>query len=161
MQFVSEDPELGKYYRDEETGISAFEKTKGGTPRFCAWLGAPEDFHNAPRTPWADSMEEALGFMEFQHFRCSACGKLNVRKPKKRWSDKCKDGKGHDWLPLSGKKKTQAGRKINMWMSDSQLSEIEELCAVTGNDKASTIRDLIALGLKCRRQMENLLGSNS
>ena len=43
--------------------------------------------------------------------------------------------------------------KINMWFSNAQLEEIEEIGAETGNDRASTIRELVALGIKRRRQL--------
>jgi len=149
MELVTSDPELGNYYHDAEAGVSVFEKTKDlETPRFCAWEGEVEGYKDASRTPWADSAEEAVGFLEFQQFRCATCGKMRARKDRKRWTDSCRDKAAHDWAPMTGKKKTQAGRKVNIWMAETQLMEIEDLCNETGNDRASTMRDLIALGLK-------------
>lgn len=162
MELMHADPELGNFYHDAENGISIFEKTKDvNAPRFCAWEGSWEEYREASRTPWADTTDEAVGFLKFQQFRCEACGKIRARKPGKRWSDRCGEAGVHDWGPMPGKKKMQPGRKINMWISDSQLLEIEELSTQTGNDRASTIRDLIALGIKCRRRMDELIGSDS
>ena len=158
MELINSDPELGNYYHDAETGISVFEKTKDlDVPRFCAWEGPVEGYKDASRTPWADNAEEAVAFLDFQQFRCSECGKMRARKEKKRWTDQCKDNAPHDWIPITGKKKSQPGRKFNLWLADAQLQEVEDLCAETGNDRASTIRDLIALGLKCRRQMNKFM----
>lgn len=162
MKLISDDPELGKFYHDEDSGVSVFEKTAGlDAPRFCAWEGENDEYDSASRSPWASSMEEAVGFLEFIQFRCSECGKIRARRSKKHWSDKCKIDGGHKWAPMPGKKKTQPGRKINMWMSDSQLLEIDQVCEETGNDRASTIRDLIVLGLKCRRQIDKFMGRDS
>lgn len=159
MELITDDPEVGKHYHDEESGISVFEDIKGESPRFCAWEGALETYPAASRTPWAASIEEAVDMLQFQQFRCANCGKMRARYPKKKWSDNCKDGGVHDWEPMPGKKKMQPGRKINMWIADSQLLEIEQLSNETGNDRASTIRDLIAIGLKCRRRIDNLTGA--
>ena len=158
MKLISDDPDVGKHYHDEEKGISVFENIQGETPRFCAWEGEIDAYPAASRTPWADSMDEAVGFLAFQQFRCATCGKMRARRAKKKWSDTCKDGGVHDWAPMPGKKKMQPGRKINIWMSESQLLEIEQLSNETGNDRASTIRDLVALGLKCRRRMDDFMG---
>ncbi|MFH1540203.1 MAG: hypothetical protein ABIH66_14710 [bacterium] len=156
MKLVPSEDETGNYYHDEATGCSVFENTQGDKPRFCAWAGEVDDYAAASRTPWADSMEKAVEFLKCQMFQCGKCGKTRARKEKKKWKDLCKDGGTHDWepMPMPGKKKTQPGRKINIWFADSQLLEIEEVSSETGNDRASTIRELVALGLKCRRQLD-------
>lgn len=155
MDRVESEREDGHYYHDAETGISVFEKTKGETLRFCAWEGPVEDYLKATRTPWADSLEKALEFMDKRDFRCEKCGKTRSRKAGKRWSDVCKEG-AHEWAAVPPKKKHMSGRKINIWFADSQLDEIGAVSDETGNDRASTIRDLVNLGLKFRRQFDNI-----
>jgi hypothetical protein len=154
MELVSSEENKGNYYHDEESGCSVFEKKQGEESRFCAWDGAVEDYAAASRTPWANSNEEAVEFLKFQQFRCEKCGRIRVRFDKKKWTDECKEGGGHDWAPTPGKKKQQPGRKINIWFSDNQLLEVEKVSDETGNDRASTIRELLSLGLKSRRQMD-------
>lgn len=156
MELISTEEGIGKYYHDEESGCSVFENTQGDEPRFCAWKGEVDDYQSASRTPWADSMEKTVEFMKYQQFQCEKCRKVRMRKEKKKWKDYCQEGT-HDWepMPMPGKKKTQPGRKINIWFADSQLLEIENVSDETGNDRASTIRELVSLGLKCRRQLDN------
>ena len=130
MQLVSSEENKGNYYHDEESGRSVFEKKQGEEARFCAWEGVVEDYTAASRTPWANSIEEAVGFLESQNFRCAK------------------------WAPAPAQKRHQPGRKINIWFSDNQLLEVEKVSDETGNDRASTIRELLAMGLKYRRQMD-------
>ena len=154
MQLVSSEENKGNYYHDEESGRSVFEKKQGEEARFCAWEGVVEDYTAASRTPWANSIEEAVGFLESQNFRCAKCDKTRVRYEKKKWTDECKEGGVHEWAPAPAQKRHQPGRKINIWFSDNQLLEVEKVSDETGNDRASTIRELLAMGLKYRRQMD-------
>lgn len=158
MKLISEEREDGNLYHDEEHGCSVFEWTECDPARFCAWEGVVDDYGSSARTPWADSIEEAVEFLAHQHFRCEKCGKSRSRKAHKKWSDSCKGGGTHVWEAVPPKKKHQSGRKINIWFSDTQLQEMEVVSDETGNDRASTIRDLVSLGLKFRRQLDNLAG---
>ena len=157
MQPVPTDREDGNHYHDEETGYSVFEYTKDEVPRFCAWEGSTDDYSKASRTPWADSMGKAIEFLKHKNFTCEKCGKIRARHHGKKWTDNCKEGT-HDWVAILPKKKSTSGRKINIWFADSQLEEIEVVAAETGNDRASTIRELVHLGLKFRRQLDKLAG---
>ena len=66
------------------------------------------------------------------------------------------DDSAHDWAAVPPKKKSASGRKINIWFADSQLEEVEKVAEETGNDRASTIRELVNTGLKFRRQLDKL-----
>ena len=156
MKPVQTDREDGKHYHDDETGYSVFESLKGEKPRFCAWEGSTGEYSQASRTPWADSMEKAIGFLGHKHFICEKCGKTRTRHHGKKWSDNCMDDSAHDWAAVPPKKKSASGRKINIWFADSQLEEVEKVAEETGNDRASTIRELVNTGLKFRRQLDKL-----
>ena len=158
MEPVSSEREDGIHYHDDEAGYSVFEYTRGDKPRFCAWEGTTEDYSKASRTPWAESMEKAIAFLNHKHFTCEKCGKNRSRHHAKKWSDICKDDSTHDWVVIPPKKKSTSGRKINIWFADTQLDEIEKVAEETGNDRASTIRELVHLGLKFRRQLDKLAG---
>lgn len=159
MKLVPTDREDGNHYHDDETGYSVFEYTKGEKPRFCAWEGPTADYIKASRTPWAESMEKAIEFLKHKNFTCEKCGKVRTRHHGKKWSDNCKDSGTHDWAPVAPKKKSVSGRKINIWFADSQLEEVESVAEETGNDRASTIRELVNLGLKFRRQLDKMAGA--
>jgi hypothetical protein len=158
MKLVPSDRKDGNHYHDEETGRSVFEYTEGEKPRFCAWEGITADYVKAARTPWAESMEKAIGFLEYKNFTCEKCDKTRSRHQGKKWSDNCKDGGTHDWAAALPKKKNASGRKINIWFADSQIEEVEKVAEETGNDRASTIRELVNTGLKFRRQLDKFAG---
>jgi len=156
MKSVETSREDGNHYHDEEAGISVFELTTGEQPRFCAWEGATEEYSRASRTPWADSMDKALELLKHKNYTCGKCGKTRTRHHGKKWSDTCKEGGTHDWAPVLPKTKSASGRKINIWFADSQIEEVEKVAEETGNDRASTIRELVNMGLKFRRQLDKL-----
>lgn len=156
MQPVPSDREDGNHYHDEQTGYSVFEFTRGDKPRFCAWEGVTGDYSKASRTPWAESMEKAIEFLKHKQFVCEKCGKTRSRHPGKKWSDTCREHDTHDWAAIPPRKKSSSGRKINIWFADNQLEEIESVAEETGNDRASTIRELVHLGLKFRRRLDTL-----